>query len=395
MPSDPGVDHDATRRTVMAAVRDLDGPTVRDALLQSLLTCGVDDTVTEVVMPVLHDVGEGWERGDLGVLHEHFVSSTFRGVLGDLRVPVQGDQVRTIVLACPPHELHDLPLELFGAMLHARSWRVVSLGANTPMSAVGEAVRFLEADACVLAGVRRSAFESRVASLARLGTRVPLFLAGEGALALPSPPPASPCCPATCASRPTLVDAVGALDVAGRARPQRARGRLTRHTVGSMRITHLGHACLLVEMADTRVLVDPGTFADDLSDVRDLVGRARDAPAPRPPRPRAAAGPGRRQPRRGGAVRPGQRRRAGRPRGRGARARRLRHHGRCRHRDPVRPSSTPSSTTTSRASPTSGCASTPRASRRSSTRATRSTPSPARSTCSPSRSRRRGSAAAT
>lgn len=37
-----------------------------------------------------------------------------------------------------------------------------------------------------------------------------------------------------------------------------------------MRITHLGHACLLVEMADTRVLIDPGTFADDLSGVRDL-----------------------------------------------------------------------------------------------------------------------------
>ncbi|HEU5242560.1 MAG TPA: MBL fold metallo-hydrolase [Ornithinibacter sp.] len=37
-----------------------------------------------------------------------------------------------------------------------------------------------------------------------------------------------------------------------------------------MRITHLGHACLLVEMADARVLVDPGTFAEDLADVRDL-----------------------------------------------------------------------------------------------------------------------------
>ena len=37
-----------------------------------------------------------------------------------------------------------------------------------------------------------------------------------------------------------------------------------------MRITHLGHACLLVEMADVRLLVDPGTFADDLSGVRDL-----------------------------------------------------------------------------------------------------------------------------
>jgi L-ascorbate metabolism protein UlaG (beta-lactamase superfamily) len=37
-----------------------------------------------------------------------------------------------------------------------------------------------------------------------------------------------------------------------------------------MRITHLGHACLLVEMADTRLLVDPGNFAGDLSGVRDL-----------------------------------------------------------------------------------------------------------------------------
>ncbi|MEO7422684.1 MAG: MBL fold metallo-hydrolase [Ornithinibacter sp.] len=32
-----------------------------------------------------------------------------------------------------------------------------------------------------------------------------------------------------------------------------------------MRITHLGHACLLVEMADTRLLIDPGTLATDLA----------------------------------------------------------------------------------------------------------------------------------
>lgn len=37
-----------------------------------------------------------------------------------------------------------------------------------------------------------------------------------------------------------------------------------------MRITHLGHACLLVEMADVRVLIDPGTFVDDLGAARDL-----------------------------------------------------------------------------------------------------------------------------
>lgn len=37
-----------------------------------------------------------------------------------------------------------------------------------------------------------------------------------------------------------------------------------------MRITHLGHACLLVEIADARILVDPGTFSRAAADQRDL-----------------------------------------------------------------------------------------------------------------------------
>jgi L-ascorbate metabolism protein UlaG (beta-lactamase superfamily) len=37
-----------------------------------------------------------------------------------------------------------------------------------------------------------------------------------------------------------------------------------------MRITHLGHACLLVEVAGRRVLVDPGSFSSDWHDVRDV-----------------------------------------------------------------------------------------------------------------------------
>lgn len=208
---DPGV----ARRSVMAAVRELDGAGVRDALLECLNAHGVDLTVTEFVMPVLREVGEGWERGELGVMHEHFVSSSFRGVLGELRRPLPAQVSRTVVLACPPRELHDLPLELFGAMLHARSWRVVSLGANTPMPAVADAVRLLNADACVLAGVRRSAFESRMPSLTRLGRRTPVFLAGQGALHLPEAPPLTVVLPPDLCAAADLVDEVARESAAG------------------------------------------------------------------------------------------------------------------------------------------------------------------------------------
>ena len=37
-----------------------------------------------------------------------------------------------------------------------------------------------------------------------------------------------------------------------------------------MRITHLGHACLLVEIGDARILLDPGTFSPTAADQRDL-----------------------------------------------------------------------------------------------------------------------------
>lgn len=37
-----------------------------------------------------------------------------------------------------------------------------------------------------------------------------------------------------------------------------------------MRISHLGHACLLVEAAGTRVLVDPGTFSTGWEELGDL-----------------------------------------------------------------------------------------------------------------------------
>jgi L-ascorbate metabolism protein UlaG (beta-lactamase superfamily) len=37
-----------------------------------------------------------------------------------------------------------------------------------------------------------------------------------------------------------------------------------------MRLTHLGHACLLVELGDERILLDPGTFAEGFEEVRDL-----------------------------------------------------------------------------------------------------------------------------
>ena len=81
------VAHEAARATVMAAVRELDGEAVREVLIRALESEGVDSAVTGVALPVLKQVGDAWERGELSVLHEHFASNTFRGVLGYAGAP--------------------------------------------------------------------------------------------------------------------------------------------------------------------------------------------------------------------------------------------------------------------------------------------------------------------
>lgn len=204
------VDHDAARATLMAAVRDLDGDAVRKLLARTLRSAGVDSTVALVMVPVLRQIGDAWASGELSVLHEHFASNTFRGVLGHVRARSSSRAERVVVLACPPGELHDLPLELFGALLRARGCRVVTLGADTPLGAIEEAVRLLDADAGVLASVRRSVFESRALMLAKLAatTRIPVFLAGQGALRLPSAPHGTTILPADMRPAAELVHAL-------------------------------------------------------------------------------------------------------------------------------------------------------------------------------------------
>ena len=41
-------------------------------------------------------------------------------------------------------------------------------------------------------------------------------------------------------------------------------------STGPLTISHLGHACVLVEVADRRILVDPGGFSDDWHGLTDL-----------------------------------------------------------------------------------------------------------------------------
>src|SRR6476620_10907493 len=147
--------------------------TAFDALLARL---SLDALLREVVIPYLHELGEQWRRGEASVAQEHFASSLLRGRLLGLARGWGRGLGPLAILACAPGEQHDLGLLAFGLALRARGWRIVYLGADTPIESVADAAK-LSAPAFV---VISSASAERVASLAEplraLGRRYALCL---------------------------------------------------------------------------------------------------------------------------------------------------------------------------------------------------------------------------
>jgi len=100
------------------------------------------------------------------------------GLLQPVRAPG-----RQALLACPPGELHDMALTVFGIVLNRNGWRIDYLGANTPVEELERAVGATRPDLLVLAATVPETLEPLRPQLGSLARRAPLALAGVGATA--------------------------------------------------------------------------------------------------------------------------------------------------------------------------------------------------------------------
>jgi DNA-binding transcriptional MerR regulator len=179
-----GVDELAGLRSRLRDALDALNEPAAQATLDRLLTdFTVEAVLRDVVVPYLRDLGERWERGSATVAQEHFASHVIRGRLSGLaRGWGQGGGPQAI-LACPPDELHDQALAVFGIALHRAGWRIRYLGASTPLKDLRRVVDETRPDLIVLAAVSRARFSGIVPELAALASVAPLALAGAGATA--------------------------------------------------------------------------------------------------------------------------------------------------------------------------------------------------------------------
>ncbi len=175
-----GVLEDAAVR-LLAAVHDYDEPAVHSVLDESFAAFGLEAVLRDLILPVLAQVGQEWEQGTLEISQEHFASNLIRArLLSVARLWGRGGGPAAL-LACVPGEHHDISLLAFGLILRSHGWRILFLGADTPIAAISEAVASTHPMLTVLTSFDPTRFEANATAIRRLSKDVPLVLSGPGA----------------------------------------------------------------------------------------------------------------------------------------------------------------------------------------------------------------------
>jgi methanogenic corrinoid protein MtbC1 len=172
---------DGARERLVAAARAYDEATVHAILDQALAGFSLEPVLRDLVLPALREIGTEWESGQLEIGQEHFASSLVRErLLALARLWGRGGGPLAI-LACAPGERHDIGLIAFGLVLRSHGWRILFLGADTPIATLRRAVETTDPRLVVVACMDSELLEAQSTELRRLGRAAPLVLAGTGA----------------------------------------------------------------------------------------------------------------------------------------------------------------------------------------------------------------------
>jgi DNA-binding transcriptional MerR regulator/methylmalonyl-CoA mutase cobalamin-binding subunit len=127
---------------MLGAIESLDWQRLEKALSSAAVALSGPLLRREVIVPLLHSVGERWREGSLRIVHEHLASAVVRSYLAALRngnhIPPGAPKVIVTTLAGQRHEL--------GALLVASTatdggWDAIYLGPDLPTEEIVAAVQ--------------------------------------------------------------------------------------------------------------------------------------------------------------------------------------------------------------------------------------------------------------
>jgi methanogenic corrinoid protein MtbC1 len=129
-------------RPLMRLVRAHDGQALTSALLSDAAALGPIEFLQLRIVPLIELVGDGWERGELGIAHEHSFSERVEDVLRVVRLPYERDAAGPrITLATLSGETHGLGLQMCAVVAAVSGLAPHLLGTDLPVSEIAAASR--------------------------------------------------------------------------------------------------------------------------------------------------------------------------------------------------------------------------------------------------------------
>jgi DNA-binding transcriptional MerR regulator len=174
------IEAETARHDMETALEAYDETGAQRALERLFATFTPTTVVRDVLLPYLREIGERWADAHLSVAQEHFASAFLHARLLALARGWDRGLGPRAVLACGPGEQHVLGLIAFGIALHQVGWRIIYLGADTPVPMTAEVAAHVEPDLVVVAAAMPGRLARSRDDLRMLGEQWPLALAGGG-----------------------------------------------------------------------------------------------------------------------------------------------------------------------------------------------------------------------
>ena len=133
------------------AIVEMDGDQLRRQLEKASVDLSRIDLLDNVLVPLMHRVGDGCAGGWLRTANEHLASSVVRTFLDGLHgaYPIS-DTPPVLVVATPAFQYHELGATLVAAVGRMDGWKTVYLGPNLPAEELAAATKVVGARAIAL-----------------------------------------------------------------------------------------------------------------------------------------------------------------------------------------------------------------------------------------------------
>lgn len=150
----PGGDPAPHLERAVEAAADMDAERLRGILEAAALDLPQLIVLEEVVVPLMHRIGDMWYEGTVRVVHEHTAYAVVCAFVNSLKTSyAPSEDAPVVVVATPAGQLHELGALIVATTAAADGWRPAYLGPSLPVEEIAKSAEMNDAIAVALSVV--------------------------------------------------------------------------------------------------------------------------------------------------------------------------------------------------------------------------------------------------